>query len=665
MGGASAFTIDESGNVTKIGMDSPSSGEFLKWDGGNSKAVWDSSTLNDLTDVLVNTTNFYSSLLIQTNRLGLVPTTGILDSAKNNIGIGHDVFKSLTSGTNNIVIGGGSSEADTGPANALTTGYQNIALGTGTGRYWQTAFHNVAIGWRACGGENVDSMAPDNNICIGYKAGSSIKNTRNICIGSHAGLNIADGHLNTFLGHSAGMGDSSNFLSGSNNTFIGAASGKIIESTAEDNTLLGTYSGNKITTGIQNVILGSLSNPSGFEATNQIVIGYYTEGLGDNTAVIGNQNIEDVYMNSNGNATVHCSVVSSNSTTALKLTTNQVTDAGSITIGNGPDAPIYISPNGNGAVKVTTIKTTGPPTKGGIPWTENVQAIQKIDWGQCALNITQTYDGKYDGAGNIGGKNDHAGNAIAIRSKGDKNDIDKHIWLIGLDGDHQEGTGGEHPELVFQYRETETDSIRYGLHANPITNTKMKLDFTGQHKCYGKDNNIIDYTQYIGYITVSTGIYNSQSTGPDITNIKNIFINESLPIVELSNKNNQKSVFGVISLVETDETRTRTYQNIMRISYDKPEGDNRLTINSLGEGAVWVSNYSGNFENGDYITSCVIPGIGCKQADDILHNYTVGKITCGVDFDNLSTTDPFEYKEIVHDGVPYKCVFVGCTYHCG
>ena len=40
-GGTAAFTYDGSGNVTKIGQDSPSSGEFLKWDG--SKAVWDSA----------------------------------------------------------------------------------------------------------------------------------------------------------------------------------------------------------------------------------------------------------------------------------------------------------------------------------------------------------------------------------------------------------------------------------------------------------------------------------------------------------------------------------------------------------------------------------------------------------------------------------------------
>ena len=38
-GGTAAITISGTGEVTKLGQDAPSSGEFLKWDG--SKVVWD------------------------------------------------------------------------------------------------------------------------------------------------------------------------------------------------------------------------------------------------------------------------------------------------------------------------------------------------------------------------------------------------------------------------------------------------------------------------------------------------------------------------------------------------------------------------------------------------------------------------------------------------
>ena len=74
---------------------------------------------------------------------------------------------------------------------------------------------------------------------------------------------------------------------------------------------------------------------------------------------------------------------------------------------------------------------------------------------------------------------------------------------------------------------------------------------------------------------------------------------------------------------------TKYSQHIEAISLDsslqkkQSKEDNRLFINSLGEGCVWVCNVNRNLENGDYITTCEIPGHGMKQDDDLLHNYTV------------------------------------------
>ena len=47
---------------------------------------------------------------------------------------------------------------------------------------------------------------------------------------------------------------------------------------------------------------------------------------------------------------------------------------------------------------------------------------------------------------------------------------------------------------------------------------------------------------------------------------------------------------------------------------------------------MWVCNSAGPIENGDYITSSVVPGYGMKQHDDALHSYTVGKATIACDF---------------------------------
>ena len=85
----------------------------------------------------------------------------------------------------------------------------------------------------------------------------------------------------------------------------------------------------------------------------------------------------------------------------------------------------------------------------------------------------------------------------------------------------------------------------------------------------------------------------------------------------------------------------------------------------MGEGAIWIVNTNGNLENGDYIQSSDVIGMGEKQDSDILHNYTVAKITCDCNFDTNSTK--YNCVEFVDStsGNTYKKAFVGCTYHCG
>jgi hypothetical protein len=184
------------------------------------------------------------------------------------------------------------------------------------------------------------------------------------------------------------------------------------------------------------------------------------------------------------------------------------------------------------------------------------------------------------------------------------------------------------------------------------------LSFTGQHKTIPSNINLLD-KKYIGLIVISTGKYDNiiKNTKPSI--------NESLPIVGLSNIRNQKSIFGVISNIEDTEESERIYQlgNFVSVSQKKSKEDNRLIINSLGEGAIWVCNINGNLENGDYITTCEIPGFGMKQDLESLMNYTVAKITCDCDFDLNS--EIYHCEEFEWEGKTYRKAFVGCTYHCG
>ena len=76
-----------------------------------------------------------------------------------------------------------------------------------------------------------------------------------------------------------------------------------------------------------------------------------------------------------------------------------------------------------------------------------------------------------------------------------------------------------------------------------------------------------------------------------------------------------------------------------------------------------MCNTNGALENGDYITTCEIPGYGMKQDSEMLCNYTVAKITMDCNFD--LNAENYECVEVEHDGEVYMAAFVGCTYHCG
>ena len=94
-----------------------------------------------------------------------------------------------------------------------------------------------------------------------------------------------------------------------------------------------------------------------------------------------------------------------------------------------------------------------------------------------------------------------------------------------------------------------------------------------------------------------------------------ITIEDALPIVQPSRKKKDKRVFGVLGMSSRNNSR--------------PE---RMIINSIGEGSIFVINSNGNIENGDYIQSSNFLGYGGKQDEIFLCNYTVAKSTIDCNF---------------------------------
>jgi hypothetical protein len=158
-----------------------------------------------------------------------------------------------------------------------------------------------------------------------------------------------------------------------------------------------------------------------------------------------------------------------------------------------------------------------------------------------------------------------------------------------------------------------------------------QIDFTGQHRSFIDG---VPYTEYdnLEGLIVSANKNKYFDIDEDLTTGANaIQISQSLPLVSLSTKEKDKACFGVISGSEDPESREYSQGSFVSV-VQKQKGDTRVYINSVGEGAIWVSNIGGSLEAGDYITTSNVAGYGQRQESEFLANYTVAKITMDCDF---------------------------------
>ena len=231
------------------------------------------------------------------------------------------------------------------------------------------------------------------------------------------------------------------------------------------------------------------------------------------------------------------------------------------------------------------------------------------------------------------------------------NNSGKHIWAIKM------GTGpsGNRNLHVYYAAPPYGDSLQTrGYFAN--NQDVQNISFTGQHRSKFEG----EFTpELVGLIVESTGKYIefNGSIAPTI--------DEALPCVKLTNSARSKRVYGVLSNIEGE--KRESIGGLLVTIYPKEDGINRVFVNSLGEGSLWVIN-THNLENGDYVCSSNVPGYGELQDDDLLHSYTVAKITMDVDWSNLP--EWLETRKVTANGVisetgEFTAAFVGVTYHCG
>ena len=185
----------------------------------------------------------------------------------------------------NLVVGnGGNSFDDTFGA---PKGGGNTFLGISAGNACTSGYYNSAFGFEAL----KSNTTGHDHIAIGYQALSANQGGyQSVALGNNALKVSTDSVNNTAIGHSVLKAATS----GDGNTGLGTFA-LIAATTGEMNTACGSNAGSTITTGGHNVCLGYNADVAAASDTNSIVIGCNVQGQGDNTIMLGDSNITDLY----------------------------------------------------------------------------------------------------------------------------------------------------------------------------------------------------------------------------------------------------------------------------------------------------------------------------------------------------------------------------------
>jgi len=181
--------------------------------------------------------------------------------------------------------------------------------------------------------------------------------------------------------------------------------------------------------------------------------------------------------------------------------------------------------------------------------------------------------------------------------------------------------------------------------------------FTEIHRCFIEDPlfNIENYEafkkEYQGRVFVSIGKIKREKKDLEdsdwaiLENKEAIDIDDAQPILALSRKRKDKRVYGVLSGLNRSNN-----------------SNDRLCVNALGEGGIWIVNTNGNLENGDLLQTSNELGYAEKQDDDIMRNFTIGKIVMDCTFELNS---PYYNCEVIDSQKDLRRAFVACVYYCG
>jgi hypothetical protein len=186
-------------------------------------------------------------------------------SNSQNTGVGYRAGYSITTGIDNTVVGTFAGDAVTSQSNLTLVGKNAGGAINDNGADGTVAVGSGSLGQLTSGSDN---LAVGMNAMFKVNIGHD-----NVAVGKNAGFYATTAGFSTFIGKESGQGINATKLTGDHNSAIGYRSGYLLQGSAGSNTLVGSLSGDNITDGIENTIIGYGARPSSASAQNQIVIG--------------------------------------------------------------------------------------------------------------------------------------------------------------------------------------------------------------------------------------------------------------------------------------------------------------------------------------------------------------------------------------------------------
>ena len=140
------------------------------------------------------------------------------------------------------------------------------------------------------------------NSLAGYYAGNGLTlGNYNTFLGHQSGRYTLSGSNNAFAGYGAGLGSSSNLLTGNDNTAVGYNSGNALQGTAASNTIVGVGAGKSISTGTGNILIGYQTGALLTTGSNNIIVGNAIDA--PSIATNGYMNIANIISSTNAYST--------------------------------------------------------------------------------------------------------------------------------------------------------------------------------------------------------------------------------------------------------------------------------------------------------------------------------------------------------------------------